>query len=315
MCCRGTHRVSSRFCQLSGPDRPGRRTNRLHRNRGPPSPASLWLTVLTPPVAAFCRVVADAGQQGYQEQTGQTQTDLMDVILTPGRGDSQMELGADLNARCQLDVDFGFQCTDFVLRWFFDRTLAACSPFWYGGCGGNANRFSSEHECFRTCGVQSKSSLTDTGPLSSVSASACLCDAVCARRSCRLMTGGAGCNLTDPFSLSDPNKRPQSEVTVFSKGDHSLLSLQVIHQSHSSDVQNRCSSIPPVRCWSRSSSLHADACLQRQDPGGCQVYTMMWFFDTVQNECIRFWYGGCDGNANRFETQEECENLCLTHIR
>uniref|UniRef100_A0A3B3UH75 BPTI/Kunitz inhibitor domain-containing protein n=1 Tax=Poecilia latipinna TaxID=48699 RepID=A0A3B3UH75_9TELE len=58
-----------------------------------------------------------------------------------------------------------------------------------------------------------------------------------------------------------------------------------------------------------------DACLQRQDPGGCQDYAMMWFFDTVQDECARFWYGGCDGNANRFETQEECENLCLTHIQ
>ncbi|XP_016522103.1 tissue factor pathway inhibitor-like, partial [Poecilia formosa] len=132
-----------------------------------------------------------------------------------------------LAARCQLDVDFGSQCSVFVQRWFFDRTVAACSPFWYGGCGGNANRFSSEHECFRTCGVQ------------------------------------------------NPNKRLQPKITVFSK----------------------------------------DACLQRQDPGGCQDYAMMWFFDTVQDECARFWYGGCDGNANRFETQEECENLCLTHIQ
>ncbi|XP_014912220.1 tissue factor pathway inhibitor [Poecilia latipinna] len=80
---------------------------------------------------------------------------------------------------------------------------------------------------------------------------------------------------SDLFSLSDPNKRLQPKITVFSK----------------------------------------DACLQRQDPGGCQDYAMMWFFDTVQDECARFWYGGCDGNANRFETQEECENLCLTHIQ
>lgn len=42
---------------------------------------------------------------------------------------------------------------------------------------------------------------------------------------------------------------------------------------------------------------------------------MMWFFDTEQNECSRFWYGGCGGNNNRFETQEECENLCLTKSR
>ncbi|XP_039972556.1 collagen alpha-6(VI) chain-like isoform X3 [Xiphias gladius] len=55
-----------------------------------------------------------------------------------------------------------------------------------------------------------------------------------------------------------------------------------------------------------------DACFRSQDPGGCQNYTMMWFFDSEKNECSRFWYGGCGGNENRFKTQEECENLCLT---
>uniref|UniRef100_A0A3B4XF15 BPTI/Kunitz inhibitor domain-containing protein n=1 Tax=Seriola lalandi dorsalis TaxID=1841481 RepID=A0A3B4XF15_SERLL len=57
-------------------------------------------------------------------------------------------------------------------------------------------------------------------------------------------------------------------------------------------------------CGTNSNLLH--------DPGTCQNYTMMWFFDTEQNECSRFWYGGCGGNENRFKTQEECENLCLT---
>ncbi|XP_029361065.1 collagen alpha-6(VI) chain isoform X2 [Echeneis naucrates] len=56
-------------------------------------------------------------------------------------------------------------------------------------------------------------------------------------------------------------------------------------------------------------------CFLRQDAGGCQNYTMMWYFDTEQNECSRFWYGGCGGNENRFKTQEECENLCLTRSR
>lgn len=58
-----------------------------------------------------------------------------------------------------------------------------------------------------------------------------------------------------------------------------------------------------------------DGCFQPQDQGGCQNYTMMWFFDTKQSECARFWYGGCGGNGNRFKTQEECENLCLTKRR
>nr|XP_046254472.1 collagen alpha-6(VI) chain isoform X2 [Scatophagus argus] len=58
-----------------------------------------------------------------------------------------------------------------------------------------------------------------------------------------------------------------------------------------------------------------DACFLSQDPGSCQNYTMMWFFDSEQSECSRFWYGGCGGNGNRFKTQEECENLCLTKSR
>uniref|UniRef100_A0A3B5AYA9 BPTI/Kunitz inhibitor domain-containing protein n=1 Tax=Stegastes partitus TaxID=144197 RepID=A0A3B5AYA9_9TELE len=117
-----------------------------------------------------------------------------------------------LSARCQLDSDSGIQCADFVQVWFFDKHIGACSPFWYGGCGGNANRFNTEHECFRTC---------------------------------------------------------------------------VAH----------------------------NACFLSQDQGSCQNYSMMWFFDTEQNECARFWYGGCGGNENRFKTQEECENLCLTKSR
>lgn len=62
-----------------------------------------------------------------------------------------------LSAQCQLAADTGVPCEDFVQVWFFDVAIDACSPFWFGGCGGNANRFNTEIECFRTCGSRSKS--------------------------------------------------------------------------------------------------------------------------------------------------------------
>uniref|UniRef100_A0A0E9X5Q9 BPTI/Kunitz inhibitor domain-containing protein n=2 Tax=Anguilla anguilla TaxID=7936 RepID=A0A0E9X5Q9_ANGAN len=52
-------------------------------------------------------------------------------------------------------------------------------------------------------------------------------------------------------------------------------------------------------------------CSLQQDEGSCGNYTLKWYFDVKQNECSRFWYGGCGGNDNRFETQEACEVLCL----
>uniref|UniRef100_A0A3Q3X009 BPTI/Kunitz inhibitor domain-containing protein n=1 Tax=Mola mola TaxID=94237 RepID=A0A3Q3X009_MOLML len=61
--------------------------------------------------------------------------------------------------------------------------------------------------------------------------------------------------------------------------------------------------------------LRPDACFLDQNPGSCQNYTVMWFFDAKRNECARFWYGGCGGNDNRFQTQAECESVCLTESR
>uniref|UniRef100_A0A8D2PPD4 BPTI/Kunitz inhibitor domain-containing protein n=1 Tax=Zosterops lateralis melanops TaxID=1220523 RepID=A0A8D2PPD4_ZOSLA len=40
-------------------------------------------------------------------------------------------------------------------------------------------------------------------------------------------------------------------------------------------------------------------------------YILKWYYDKEQKMCGQFWYGGCGGNKNRFETQEECEFLCI----
>uniref|UniRef100_A0A3Q4GL77 BPTI/Kunitz inhibitor domain-containing protein n=1 Tax=Neolamprologus brichardi TaxID=32507 RepID=A0A3Q4GL77_NEOBR len=70
-----------------------------------------------------------------------------------------------LSARCQLPADIGNQCKKYATAWFFDTNVGACSRFWYGGCGGNANRFRTEYECFQTCGNQRKSRLHTNCPL------------------------------------------------------------------------------------------------------------------------------------------------------
>ncbi|XP_044160804.1 collagen alpha-3(VI) chain isoform X6 [Bufo gargarizans] len=52
---------------------------------------------------------------------------------------------------CELDLDMGTQCKQNEVKWFFDKTNKICNQVWYGGCGGNANRFDTEAECINRC--------------------------------------------------------------------------------------------------------------------------------------------------------------------
>ncbi|ENN71822.1 hypothetical protein YQE_11556, partial [Dendroctonus ponderosae] len=57
--------------------------------------------------------------------------------------------------------------------------------------------------------------------------------------------------------------------------------------------------------------LLAASCSLPKERGTCRNYTVKWFFDMAYGGCSRFWYGGCDGNENRFKTKEECEGVCV----
>jgi hypothetical protein len=49
-----------------------------------------------------------------------------------------------------------------------------------------------------------------------------------------------------------------------------------------------------------------------KDAGSCSKYVNMWVYDRQQGKCIRFWYGSCEGNGNRFETEQQCQETCVS---
>lgn len=69
---------------------------------------------------------------------------------------------------CYQPVDPG-NCTERNIAFFYDIEKRACTSFIYTGCGGNENRFNSEEQCERQCGMFRGQGKTPNGIIGLVS--------------------------------------------------------------------------------------------------------------------------------------------------
>ena len=120
----------------------------------------------------------------------------------PGAGGTSGGLGGASNTGgiasadpCSLAPDVG-PCDAAIGAYYFDTGMGACLPFSYGGCGGNANRFSTFDECLQSCGPAEACPLWLPGGPCSVagdvvclydSMTTCLCQGTVAYSTCAAM--------------------------------------------------------------------------------------------------------------------------------
>lgn len=153
-------------------------------------------------------------------------------------------------------------CQGAFLRYFYDPCIAQCLPFYYGGCGGNANNFLTLEECESTCSPEGNVCAlpADPGP----------CDGACPRFFHNVCTGQC-----DPFLFGCCDGNANNFLTL-------------------EECEATC---PPV----------TDVCQLPGVVGPCEAYIPRFYYNAVTDQCESFIYGGCDGNANNFQTLEECE--------
>lgn len=58
--------------------------------------------------------------------------------------------------------------------------------------------------------------------------------------------------------------------------------------------------------------LDEHVCLLPPEKGPCEAAIPRFYYNACSGRCELFTYGGCDGNANNFETLAECERACPT---
>ncbi|XP_006157763.2 amyloid-beta A4 protein isoform X3 [Tupaia chinensis] len=53
-----------------------------------------------------------------------------------------------------------------------------------------------------------------------------------------------------------------------------------------------------------------EVCSEQAETGPCQAMISRWYFDVTEGKCAPFFYGGCGGNRNNFDTEEYCMAVC-----
>lgn len=54
-----------------------------------------------------------------------------------------------------------------------------------------------------------------------------------------------------------------------------------------------------------------DECKHPPSEGPCKAAFPRWYYNMVKRKCKEFLYGGCDGNANNFQTEAACKSFCM----
>lgn len=54
-------------------------------------------------------------------------------------------------------------------------------------------------------------------------------------------------------------------------------------------------------------------CFLAPDKGPCENFEEIYYYNSNEG-CMKFKYGGCDGNENKFKTFQDCERECSLKI-
>ncbi|KAF8763272.1 Kunitz-type serine protease inhibitor like protein [Argiope bruennichi] len=107
------------------------------------------------------------------------------------------------------------------------------------------------------------------------------------------------CGTACPLSCDNYQDPPEACVLKCNPGCHCDKGYVRVK----GDVE-KC--VKPINC----PKLDEKNCDDKPDTGPCRANIRSYYYDRDSNLCKEFVYGGCQGNGNRYSTEEECEHEC-----
>ncbi|CAH2045947.1 unnamed protein product, partial [Iphiclides podalirius] len=231
-------------------------------------------------------------------------------------------------AACSLTTDRG-PCRNYTVQWYYDMEYGGCSRFWYGGCEGNGNRFASQEECVDVC---EKPAPKDACKLPKVKG-ACVGYHLrwyfdTEREQCGQFVYGGCLGNQNNF---DSRELCQKQCEPDRSDDQCSLPIEpgpcagTFGRWGFNAERGRCEQFMWGGCEGNTNRFSTEAaCMQRcqppgspqpvcalpQEAGNCTERYAAWSFSQTENRCVPFYYTGCGGNGNRFDSERACAAAC-----
>lgn len=217
------------------------------------------------------------------------------------------------------------RCRARHVRWYYNGK--ECQQFTYGGCGGNQNRFRTKADCERQC-LAGTEALGDQQNLCRNSRFGCCPDGVTSAQgnnnegcpnACQATL--YGCCDDELTAAQGPNQEGCDEIEgsgePCNQTEYGCCSDGVTAATGPSEEGCDIFIVDPqpgpdtdITVGGQDGRRVTVQCQLAKNTGPCKNYTVMWYYNTQRNQCEQFWYGGCDGNTNRFKTEKECMTTC-----